>query len=366
MGAEAERLVERALERLRSVASGVNCAIACVSGGVDSTVAALLARMVLGDRLYPVFIDTGFMRKGEASMVAKALENTMKVEVHDFSERFISALEGVSDAEEKRLRFRDLFYSAVREVAQSKGCGWVVQGTIRADVVETVGGVKTQHNVLSEELMRRYGIEVVEPLAELYKHEVRSIASALGLPLQLTKRQPFPGPGLLIRAVGRLTREKLELVRGLTDIVETALEKRGYSQYFPAVWEYEVIEKVMASDLEYDVFGVKVTGVVEGRRAYGSPVLVRRLPEGVEHHELYKVFDPVRHPHVLVPLAEAESGRYVAVLRVVITEDFMSAEVPKMDSRTLRPLAEELLSQPGVRLVAFDVSPKPPATIEFE
>jgi GMP synthase (glutamine-hydrolysing) len=227
MSLDVSAILNRIYEKLLSLSKEIDCAIACISGGVDSTTSAVVAKKVLGDKLYGVFIDTGFMRSGEGVRVKEALRSLIDIEIYDFSEEFISRVEGLEDAEEKRKMFRNLFYTAVKRIASEKGCSWVVQGTIKADIVETVGGVKTQHNVLTEELLKRYGIRVIEPLADLYKHEVRALAKHLGLPSWLVNRQPFPGPGLLVRVVGRVYREKLELVRRLTTVVEEKLLLKG-------------------------------------------------------------------------------------------------------------------------------------------
>ncbi|MEM1612085.1 MAG: GMP synthase [Desulfurococcaceae archaeon] len=361
-----EKLVASIVENLKAVASNIDCAVACVSGGIDSTTSAILAKRALGDVVYPVFIDTGFMRLNEATRVRAALSGLITLEVYDFSEYFLSRLEGLNDAEEKRIAFRDLFYTAVKKVAEEKGCSWVVQGTIKADVVETVGGVKTQHNVLNEQLLGKYGLMVIEPLVDLYKHEVRAVARYLGLPEYITERQPFPGPGLLVRTVGRLRRNKLELVRKLTDVVENSFVNKGYSQYFPAVWEYSVVESSSTNGVEYSVHGVKVTGVFEGKRSYGHPLVVEKWPRNVDVYGLYREFDTVEYPHILVTLAEKESGSYLVALRVVKTENFIVAEVPRIEFGVLRALADRILENPEVKAVAFDVTPKPPATIEYE
>lgn len=361
-----EELVTSIVENLKTVASRVDCAIACVSGGIDSTTSAILAKRALGNLVYPVFIDTGFMRLNEAARVRAALSGLIPLEVYDFSEYFVSGLEGLSDAEEKRIAFRDLFYTAVRKIAEEKGCSWVVQGTIKADVVETVGGVKTQHNVLSEKLLKKYKLMVIEPLINLYKHEVRAIARYLGLPGYITERQPFPGPGLLVRVVGKLQRDKLELIRNLTDVVESSLANKGYSQYFPAVWEHNVVESSSVNGVEHCVHGVKVTGIFEGKRSYGHPLIIKKWPKNVDMYVLYRLFDTAKYPHVLVNLSEKNDGSYLVALRVVKTEDFIVAEVPRIEFNELRMLASRILESPEVKAVAFDVTPKPPATIEYE
>lgn len=361
-----ESFVENLVERIKLRYRDVDCAVACISGGVDSTVSAAIARLALGERVHPVYIDTGFMRLGEAERVRQALRNLFDIEIYNFAEDIISSTEGLSDAEEKRVAFREGFYRAVKRIADEKGCSWIVQGTIKADVIETVGGIKTQHNVLNEELLRRYGLRVIEPIVDLYKHEVREVARLIGLPKQVVERQPFPGPGLLVRAVGKLYREKLELVRRATDIVERRLDGRGYSQYFPAVWEYRVAREGSTNGVDYVVFSVRATGVVSGARTYGHPVMVRGYPAGVDPWKLYSYFDSRSYTHTLIELVDRGEGDYIAAIRVVETEDFITAEVPRIDLEDLKTLAREVALVPKIRAVAFDVTPKPPATIEYE
>uniref|UniRef100_A0A7J3JNW5 GMP synthase (glutamine-hydrolyzing) n=1 Tax=Ignisphaera aggregans TaxID=334771 RepID=A0A7J3JNW5_9CREN len=359
--------IERLVAEVRSLYRDVDCAIACVSGGVDSTVSAIIARIALGDRVYPVFIDTGFMRLGEAERVRDALRGLLDLEVYNFADDIVSGIEGLFDAEEKRIAFREGFYRAVKDIAEEKRCSWVVQGTIKADVVETVGRIKTQHNVLNEELLKRFNLRVIEPLIDLYKHEVREVARQLGLPRWIAERQPFPGPGLLIRTVGRFYREKLELVRKATEIVEEKLGDRGYSQYFPAIWEYQVAEEGRIDSIEYLVFSVRTTGVVDGVRVYGHPLLIRRYPAELDTWKLYRYFDSRQYPHVLTELVDSGGGEYVAAIRIVKTENYMVAEVPRVDIDELKLVAENIVSLlPKVRVVAFDITPKPPATIEYE
>jgi GMP synthase (glutamine-hydrolysing) len=367
MSLDVSAILNRIYESFQSLRKEIDCAIACISGGVDSTTSAVVAKKVLSDKLYGVFIDTGFMRAGEGVRVKEALRSLIDIEIYDFSEEFISRVEGLEDAEEKRKMFRDLFYTAVKRIASEKGCSWVVQGTIKADIVETVGGVKTQHNVLTEELLKRYGIRVIEPLADLYKHEVRALAKYLGLPSWLVNRQPFPGPGLLVRVVGRVYREKLELVRRLTTVVEEKLGDKGFSQWFPAVWEYNVVASGERDGLVYEVHGVRVTGVTSGKRNYGYPAIVRKVPANKDMYSIHREFDTVTHPHVLVEVEHRGTGEFVVAIRAVITQDFMTAEVGRLSPDELRSLAKEIMDlEPKVKMVVYDVTPKPPATIEYE
>ncbi len=357
--------IEEALDYLRRIYGSIDCAIACVSGGVDSVTAAIIAEMALENEVVPVFIDTGLMRFGEAEAVRNALSGLINLKIYDYSDSIVSNLSELSDAEEKRRVFRDLFYSAVSDIARRHGCSYVIQGTTKADVVETIGGVKTQHNVLTQELLLKYGVKTVEPLRNLYKDQVRALAHHLGVPSSIIKRQPFPGPGLLIRAVGRFNRDKLELVRSATKVVDERLSGCSYSQYFPAAWEYDVVSEGCLDGNLFKVFSVKTTGVVGGSRVYGHPVLVEGFDER-DAFKLYEQFDAVRHPHTLVSLASRDGGRYFIAIRIVETEDYVTASVPVVERGLLLELAEELLENPEVRAVGYDVTPKPPATIEYE
>jgi GMP synthase (glutamine-hydrolysing) len=360
--------LDHALEEIRGIVGG-GCALAAVSGGVDSTTAALLARQALGDRLHAVFIDTGFMREGEAVRVKRALESLLSLEILDRSEVFYKALRGLRDAEEKRRRFREVFYEVLSQEARRRGCAYLVQGTIAPDIIETKGGIKTQHNVLMQvglNPLSRYGFKVLEPLRELYKDEVRVLADMLGLPPSITQRQPFPGPGLLVRIVGEVTGEKLGIVRRATSIVEDRLEGSGASQFFAAIWEDEA-EEVGRHVWVYR--GVRATGVRGDARRYGPIALYTgswKTPGDLGRivSELPRLpGDPVR---LVAEIGSGSRGRYTVSIRAVVTEDFMTADVLEATRSDLEPLASEILGIPGVRRVVYDVTPKPPATIEYE
>lgn len=363
---DVEATIRSITDKLTLLSKDLDCAVACVSGGVDSVVSAVLAKRVFGDKVIPVFIDTGFMRLNESNNVVKTLKGILEVEVYDFSNLFIGSLEGLSDAEEKRRVFRDLFYRAIRMILDEKKCSWIIQGTIKADVIETIKGVKTQHNVLNREFLEKYGFKVIEPILDLYKHEVRLIAEHLGLPKAIINRQPFPGPGLLIRVVGRFERRKLEIVRELTHIVEKELSGKGFNQFFPAIWDYNIIETSSINGIEYGVFEVKVTGVVNYTRTYGHPVIVNKWPEDANPFELYRRFNAIKHPHVLIKLFERNYGLYLVALRIVKTTDFMTAEVPRLNLSELELIINRVVALPEVKTVALDITPKPPATIEYE
>lgn len=362
--------VESTLKELRKNYGGARSILAAVSGGVDSVTSAVLARMALGDVVKAVFIDTGFMRIGEGERVKKLLAGLLDVELVNRSQRFYSSLLGLEDAEQKRLIFRDVFYKVLGELVDFYGCDYLVQGTIKADVVETVGKIKTQHNVLSEELQKTYGVKVIEPLRELYKNEVREVAKYLGIPREIVERQPFPGPGLLVRTVGKFTLDKLEVVRKATEVVESLLEGVGASQYFAAAWELELgTEREVCLRpgrcIKIRLFKTPATGVVEGKRIYKPIALLREYPD-LSMGELAELVNKADASRFVLLLSEGGGGRYFVSVRAVRTENFMTAEVVHPPKNLLEELASRLLQIEGVAAVGFDITPKPPATIEYE
>jgi GMP synthase (glutamine-hydrolysing) len=311
VGFDPREFVERAVEEIRRTVGDARAVAAC-SGGVDSTVAAVLARRALGDRLVAVYINDGFRREGEPEWAVSMLQRLgLNVLLVDARREFLEAVRGLRDAEEKRKAFRHTFYSVLGRVAREVGARYLVQGTIAADVVETVRGVKTQHNVLVQLGLdpRTYGFEVVEPLRELYKPQVRELARFLGLPPEISERMPFPGPGLLVRVVGEVTEEKLEIVRKATRIVEEEFAGLKAFQAFAAVLEG------------------RATGIVGGERRYG----------------------------------------YMVAVRAVRSEDALTAEPLEAPFELLRRVAERITREvPGVVRVLYEVTGKPPATIEYE
>ncbi|MEM0352701.1 MAG: GMP synthase [Sulfolobales archaeon] len=364
------KFVERSVVELRRTYGSAKKVLAAVSGGVDSVTSAVLVRKALGSVVKAVYIDTGFMRLNEGHFVRDSLKELIDVEVIDRSSRFYDNLLGLEDAEHKRVVFRDTFYAVLSELVSEYGCDHLVQGTIKADIVETVGGVKTQHNVLSEELQVKYGVKVIEPLKDLYKHEVREVARYLGIPETIVNRQPFPGPGLLVRTVGRFTLEKLDVVRRATDKVEKFLRDAGASQYFAAAWDFDLgpLERLCLSSgkcVEFSKFKTLATGVKEGKRVYAA---IGLLSEDLElrENELLELVDKSGVSRFVLLLNESSSGRYFVSIRAVSTLDYMTASVVKPPEKTLRELASTILEIEGVKAVGFDITPKPPATIEYE
>ncbi|MEM1536698.1 MAG: ATP-binding protein [Candidatus Bathyarchaeia archaeon] len=390
--------VEAQVEAIRR-AIGDQRALVAVSGGVDSTTCAVLTRKAIGENLICVILDDAFMREGEPERVAEILSKepfNVPVKIVNVRERFLSAMRGLRDAEEKRKKFRETFYAVLSETAKKEGCTVLIQGTIRADVVETVGGVKTQHNVLEQigiNPMEKFGFKVVEPLLALYKEQVRMVARYLGLPPEISERQPFPGPGLSVRVVGEIRPDKLETLKKATTIVEDMLAEHKPSQYFAAIIDNEEVQEpstthiretvarllnVPSRNVYVKVFKDKATGVEAGKRRYGKIVGVKvETAEG-------KIFQtPISRlvslqakiisenpsiTRVLYAVNElAEKKPYAISIRAVQTRDFLTAEVSEIPWKTLEKTAEKILAKcPSVSAVYYDITPKPPATIEME
>src|SRR5690348_2530527 len=234
--------------KLRELTQGKKV-ISAVSGGVDSTVATLVAKQALGDNLLPIMIDTGLLRVGEPEQVKERLSHaptSLKLRLVHASGRFLSSVKGETAAEEKRKKFRETFYQVLKEETTREGCEYIVQGTIAPDWIETQGGIKTQHNILEQvgiDPIATYGFKVLEPLADLYKDQVRILGRHLGLPSDLSERQPFPGPGLLVRCIGNVTKEKIRVLKDATKIVEAGLAPAKHEQYFAAVIENRFASK---------------------------------------------------------------------------------------------------------------------------
>ncbi len=317
-------VIDEQTERIRAQV-GVGRAICGLSGGVDSAVAAALVQRAIGSRLTCVFVDHGLLRAGEADQVEKDFVAATGVELRvvDAADEFISALADVTDPEAKRKiigrEFIRAFEQAAAEIAGEyhEAAGYLVQGTLYPDVVESGGGtgtanIKSHHNVggLPEDL----AFELVEPLRDLFKDEVREVGAELGLPEQIVWRQPFPGPGLAIRIVGAVTAERLRIVSAADAIVRAELSAAGMDR---SIWQCPV---VLLAD-------VRSVGVQGDGRTYGYPV----------------------------------------VLRPVTSEDAMTADWARIPEPILAAISTRITNEvPEINRVVLDITTKPPATIEWE
>ena len=308
----AEAFIDEQLKALREQI-GTGKVLLALSGGVDSSVVAALLIKAVGKQLECVHVNHGLMRKGESEQVIEVFRNQLGANLTyvDAVDRFLDKLEGVADPEQKRKIIGAEFIRVFEEEARKlEGIGFLAQGTIYPDIVES-GPVKSHHNVggLPEDMH----FELVEPLKFLYKDEVRVVGKALGLPDSMVYRQPFPGPGLGVRCVGAITRDRLEAVRESDAILREEFAREGLDK---TVWQYFTVVPPVTS-----------TGVRDGRRVDAWPV----------------------------------------VIRAVNTRDAMSADIEELPWPLMRRLTERITSEvPGVNRVLYDLTPKPPATIEWE
>lgn len=305
------KFVDEKTEEIKSTV-GSEKAISALSGGVDSSACTILAHRALGDNLKVIFIDDGLMRENEPQEVAQIFADLgIKVDIIDTQDEFFNALKGLTDPEDVRKAFRNTFYSVFGREVRNSGARYLIQGTIAADIIETKGGVKTQHNILEQigiDPDEGYGFKVVEPVKELFKPGVREVAKGLGLPEKIHQRMPFPGPGLATRIVGEVTPERVAKVRKATTIVEEEIVPLKPFQTFA----------VLLSD--------KGTGVVEGERRFGDIIIVRSVE----------------------------------------SQDAMTAEPTEVPWDVLKRLAKRITTEvPGVSRVAYELTTKPPATIEY-
>ncbi len=306
-----EKFVEERIEEIRKTV-GKEKAVSALSGGVDSSACTLLAHRAIKNQLHCLFIDDGLMRAGESQEVKEIFGRLgISVEIINARDEFFKALEGLTEPEEKRKAFREIFYKVFgREVLRSKA-HYLIQGTIAADIIETKGGVKTQHNILEQigiDPEAGYGFKVLEPLKTLFKHQVREVARVLGLPESIYRRMPFPGPGLATRVIGEVTPGRIEKIRLATQIVEEEISPLNPFQAFA----------VLLSD--------QGTGIEDGKRRFGDIIIVR----SVESKDAMTAF-PTRVPwDILLRIAERLTTEVKDVVRV-----------------------------------AYELTSKPPATIEY-
>ncbi len=306
-----DEFIEQQIASIRE-AIGSEKAINALSGGVDSSVVTVLGHRALGDRLKTVFVDNALMREGEPEFVMEAFTALgIPVERLDARAEFLDALAGLTDPEEKRQAvtstfYRDVFGRLVRET----GAKFLLHGTILTDIEETVAGIKRQHNILAQlgiDPQQQYGYRVLEPLETLRKDGVREVGRRLGLPDGITDRMPFPGPALATRIVGEVTSERLATVRAATAIVEEELADIEAFQYLAGLLED------------------KATGIRDGQREYGQ----------------------------------------IVVIRCVQSIDAREATVVELPWPKLHRICQRVTALPGVNRCLYDLTPKPPGTIEY-
>ncbi len=310
-------IIEESLSTLRRQI-GSERVICALSGGVDSSVAAALVHEAVGEQLVCVFVDTGLMRSGEREAVEKTFRDQFKIQlvVVDASERFFSLLKDVVDPEEKRKIIGTTFIRVFEEVAQEiEGAKYLVQGTLYPDVIESgtkdAAKIKSHHNVggLPDDM----NFELVEPLRLLFKDEVRAIGEELGLAEKMVWRQPFPGPGLAVRIIGEVTPERVEILRQADAIVQEEIENAGLTR---SLWQSFAV-----------LPSIKSVGVMGDERTYAYPI----------------------------------------VLRAVTSNDAMTADWARLPYELLESISSRVIAEvSGVNRVVYDITSKPPGTIEWE
>jgi GMP synthase (glutamine-hydrolysing) len=311
-----EQFINESIENLRKNVKGKT--LIAFSGGVDSTVCATLAQKAINKKLIAVHIDTGFMRKNESLEVQKLMKNLgLNYHFIDAHKNFFNALQGIIDPEEKRKIIGNLFITLFEQVAKKEHCEYLLQGTIAPDWIESGDDlrdtIKSHHNVGG--LPEKMNLKIIEPLRDLYKDEVRKLARFLQIPV--SERQPFPGPGLAIRIIGEVTPERTELVREACSIVEEEIEKAVINGLMELPWQFFAV-----------LLPVKSVGVHGDKRAYG----------------------------------------YVIAIRAVQSIDAMTCMFSEIPNYVIDTISTRITNTLGskVNRVVYDVTHKPPGTVEWE
>jgi GMP synthase (glutamine-hydrolysing) len=310
-------IIERSVDHIRDQV-GDRKVICGLSGGVDSAVAAALVHKAVGDQLTCVFIDHGLLRAGEAEQVVETFDRAFHMNlIHvDAADRFVSALEGITDPERKRMIIGETFIRVFEEVAaELEDVDLLVQGTLYPDIIESgtkdAAKIKSHHNVggLPEDMQ----FELVEPLRDLFKDEVRAVGEELGLPDEIVWRQPFPGPGLAIRIIGEVTEERLDILRAADHIISEEVRRAGL---YKDLWQSFGV-----------LAGIRTVGVQGDERTYAHPL----------------------------------------ILRAVTSDDAMTADWARLPYDLLERISSRVINEvDGINRVTYDISSKPPATIEWE
>jgi GMP synthase (glutamine-hydrolysing) len=306
-----EAFVQEQVKELQETV-GEATAINALSGGVDSSVVTVLAHRALGDQLKTFFIDSALMRQGEPERVVQTFGAMgIPVELTDARQEFLDALQGLTDPEQKRNALTHTFYAKVfRRLVEETGAKFLLHGTILTDIEETIAGIKRQHNILEQlgiDPQETYGYTVLEPLKTLRKDGVREVARVLGMPTEITERIPFPGPALAARIVGEVTATRLETVRAATVIVEEELADSRAFQYMA----------VLLHD--------RATGIRNNKREFGQ----------------------------------------IIVVRCIESTDARTATVTELPWEKMKRISERITQISGVNRCLYDLTPKPPATIEY-
>jgi GMP synthase (glutamine-hydrolysing) len=301
-----EKFISQSVAEIKT-AAGNEKVVMALSGGVDSSVCASLAARAVGDNLIPIYIDTGLMRKGETDRIRTIFGN-IHLQIVDAGDEFIGALKGLTDPEVKRKAIGERFIRVFEREAKKQGAKCLLQGTIYPDRIESEGGIKSHHNVGGMPLHMEF-TRVIEPIRDLYKDEVREVAGALGLPKEIQHRMPFPGPGLAVRIIGEVTKEKVAVIREANWIVED-----------------ELVEKYRPWQCFAALLGLG-TGVKGDNRIHG----------------------------------------WIVAIRAVNSRDGMTADPLDIPFEHLMRIGSRITADiPSVARVVYDVTAKPPATIEYE